>query len=167
MSERINTVQALNWALDDALAADRRVVLFGEEVADPEGGGIMKVTAGLSTKYGDRVRSTPISEMAFTGAAVTMSMYLGRRNDCETANQVIREPMRFSSLAIIRSITSPFERRWPMRSRLALSASPVPVAPAKSTILPSITRVPPYLWSRSSRWPRWPVFYHAWLGVSS
>lgn len=70
MSDKINVVQALNWALDDALAADDNVVLFGEEVADPEGGGIMKVTQGLSTKYGGRVRSTPISEMGFVGAAV-------------------------------------------------------------------------------------------------
>jgi len=67
---KVNTIQALNWALDDAMTADPNVILFGEEVADPEGGGIMKVTQGLSGKYGERVRSTPISEMAFTGAAV-------------------------------------------------------------------------------------------------
>lgn len=70
MSEQINIIKALNWALDDAMAADQNVIIFGEEVADPEGGGIVKVTAGLSSKYGARVRSTPISEMAFTGAAV-------------------------------------------------------------------------------------------------
>ena len=70
MSEQINILQALNWALDDAMAADPNVIVFGEEVADPEGGGIMGATKGLSSKYGDRVRSTPISEMAFTGAAV-------------------------------------------------------------------------------------------------
>lgn len=70
MSNQINILQALNWALDDAMAADKNVILFGEEVADAEGGGIMGVTKGLSSKYGDRVRSTPISEMAFTGAAV-------------------------------------------------------------------------------------------------
>jgi len=70
MSTQINTIQALNWALDDAMAADVNVVVLGEEVADPEGGGIVKVTSGLSSKYGLRVRSTPISEMAFTGAAV-------------------------------------------------------------------------------------------------
>jgi pyruvate dehydrogenase E1 component beta subunit len=60
----INTLQAINWALDDALANDPNVILFGEEVADPEGGGVLKVTQGLSTKHGsNRVRSTPISEM--------------------------------------------------------------------------------------------------------
>jgi len=69
--EQINTVQAINWALDDAMAKDANVILFGEEVADPEGGGVVKVTQGLSTKYGaSRVRSTPISEMGFVGAAV-------------------------------------------------------------------------------------------------
>jgi pyruvate dehydrogenase E1 component beta subunit len=68
--EQINTVQAINWALDDAMANDANVILFGEEVADPEGG-VVKVTQGLSTKYGaSRVRSTPISEMGFVGAAV-------------------------------------------------------------------------------------------------
>ena len=67
----IDMITAINWALDDALAADENVILFGEDVADPEGGGVMKVTKGLSAKHGDqRVRSTPISEMAFTGAAV-------------------------------------------------------------------------------------------------
>lgn len=70
MNESINVVQALNWALHDSMEADQNVIIFGEEVGDAEGGGIMKVTAGLSTKYGARVRSTPISEMAFTGAAV-------------------------------------------------------------------------------------------------
>jgi pyruvate dehydrogenase E1 component beta subunit len=67
---QVNIIQAINWALDDAMAEDPTVILFGEEVADPEGGGIVKVTSGLSTKYGARVRSTPISEMGFVGAAV-------------------------------------------------------------------------------------------------
>jgi len=70
MSDKINIIQALNWALDDAMADDNNVIVFGEELADPEGGGIVKITKGLSTKYGERVRSTPISEMGFTGAAV-------------------------------------------------------------------------------------------------
>jgi acetoin:2,6-dichlorophenolindophenol oxidoreductase subunit beta len=70
MAEQINTLQAINWALDDAMAADANVIVFGEEVADGEGGGIMGATKGLSAKYGARVKSTPISEMGFMGAAV-------------------------------------------------------------------------------------------------
>src|SRR5580658_4265460 len=67
----VNTVQAVNMALDDAMAKDPNVVLLGEDVADPQGGGVVGVTRGLSSKYGEtRVRSTPISEQAIMGAAI-------------------------------------------------------------------------------------------------
>jgi pyruvate dehydrogenase E1 component beta subunit len=68
--EKVNWAKAINLALDDAMAADQRVIVFGEDVADPEGGGIRKATLGLSTKYGARVRTTPIAEQAIIGAAV-------------------------------------------------------------------------------------------------
>ena len=61
---------AITRALDEALGADDRVVLLGEDIADP-GGGVFGVTRGLSTTYGpDRVRDTPISEQAIVGAAI-------------------------------------------------------------------------------------------------
>jgi pyruvate/2-oxoglutarate/acetoin dehydrogenase E1 component len=60
--------EALNLALDEALKADDRVFLLGEDIADPGASG---PTAGLSTKYGrDRVLDTPISEAAIVGAAI-------------------------------------------------------------------------------------------------
>lgn len=72
---KLNIIQAVNLALDDAMAADPRVIALGEEVGDAEGGGIVGVTKGLSTKYGDhRVRSTPISEQAIIGAAIGASL---------------------------------------------------------------------------------------------
>jgi acetoin:2,6-dichlorophenolindophenol oxidoreductase subunit beta len=69
MDEREMTMrEALNLALDNALAADERVFLLGEDIADPGASG---PTAGLSTKYGhDRVLDTPISEAAIVGAAI-------------------------------------------------------------------------------------------------
>jgi acetoin:2,6-dichlorophenolindophenol oxidoreductase subunit beta len=71
MSDQITFAQASNLAMDEALAADDSVFILGEDVADREGGGVVKVTSGLSTKYGEhRVRSTPISEQAIVGAAV-------------------------------------------------------------------------------------------------
>src|SRR5215203_4071919 len=70
----MNTIQAVNMALDEALAADPSVLVFGEDVADPEGGGVTGVTSGLSTKYGTRVRSTPITEQAIIGAAIGASI---------------------------------------------------------------------------------------------
>ena len=59
---------ALREALDEELAADDRVVFFGEDVAIA--GGVFAVTPGLYEKYGrERVFDTPISELALTGAA--------------------------------------------------------------------------------------------------
>jgi acetoin:2,6-dichlorophenolindophenol oxidoreductase subunit beta len=71
MSQEITFAQASNMAMDEALALDDSVFILGEDVGDREGGGVAKVTMGLSTKHGEhRVRSTPISEQAIAGAAV-------------------------------------------------------------------------------------------------
>src|SRR4029078_11283024 len=60
--------EALNLALDQAMAADDRVFLLGEDIADPGASG---PTAGLFTNTGhERVRDTPISEAAIVGAAI-------------------------------------------------------------------------------------------------
>ena len=57
---------ALREALDEALAADDRVIFFGEDVA--VAGGVFAVTPGLYEKYGaERVFDTPISELAWPG----------------------------------------------------------------------------------------------------
>lgn len=70
-TQNLTIIQALNLALDHAMAEDPRVLALGEEVGDREEGGVMGVTRGLSTKYGDdRVRSTPISEQAIVGSAI-------------------------------------------------------------------------------------------------
>ena len=76
MSGREETnIAALNRALGDALADDPKVLVLGEDVADPEEGGVIGATKGLSTRFGDeRVRSTPISEQAIIGAAIGAAM---------------------------------------------------------------------------------------------
>jgi pyruvate dehydrogenase E1 component beta subunit len=67
--------QAVSAALFEAMEADPKVLVFGEDVADREGGGVMGTTRGLSAKFGDlRVRSTPISEQAIIGAAIGAAM---------------------------------------------------------------------------------------------
>src|SRR6187397_202727 len=59
---------AIRDALDEALADDERVILFGEDIA--VAGGVFATTTGLYDKYGpERVFDTPISELALTGAA--------------------------------------------------------------------------------------------------
>lgn len=65
--------QAIASALADAMADDPTVVLFGEDIA--AAGGPFKTSEGLQARFGSRVRDTPISEMAFTGAAVGAAMH--------------------------------------------------------------------------------------------
>ncbi|VWX51710.1 alpha-ketoacid dehydrogenase subunit beta [Novosphingobium sp. 9U] len=72
---KMNGMQAINAALMEAMEADPKVLVLGEDIADREGGGVIGVTRGLSTKFGDmRVRSTPIAEQAIMGAAIGAAM---------------------------------------------------------------------------------------------
>jgi pyruvate dehydrogenase E1 component beta subunit len=64
---------ALNAALADALAADRRVLVFGEDVGTL--GGVFRVTDGLAARFGDaRVFDTPLAEAGIMGTAIGMAM---------------------------------------------------------------------------------------------
>jgi pyruvate/2-oxoglutarate/acetoin dehydrogenase E1 component len=74
-ADAINGLTAINMALHDAMEADKNVIVLGEDVADPEGGGVVGTTRGLSEKFGTkRVRSTPISEQAIIGASIGASL---------------------------------------------------------------------------------------------
>jgi len=60
---------SINKTLDEALAQDPTVLLFGEDIGPL--GGAFQVTKGLWKKYGTRrVRNTPISESAIIGTAI-------------------------------------------------------------------------------------------------
>ena len=64
--------RALNEALRDALRADDRLLVFGEDVG--VSGGVFRVTDGLQEEFGDRrVFDTPISEAAIVGSAVGLA----------------------------------------------------------------------------------------------
>jgi acetoin:2,6-dichlorophenolindophenol oxidoreductase subunit beta len=64
----------LNRALHEAMAADPRVHVLGEDILDPYGGAF-KVTKGLSDTFGTgRVHTTPISEAAIAGLASGMAL---------------------------------------------------------------------------------------------
>jgi len=65
--------EACKQALRQALIADPRVFLMGEDIA--RYGGCYAVTKGLSDEFGeDRIRDTPLSESAFVGAGVGAAM---------------------------------------------------------------------------------------------
>jgi len=65
--------EACKQALRQALIADPRVFLMGEDIA--RYGGCYAVTKGLSEEFGeDRIRDTPLSESAYVGAGVGAAM---------------------------------------------------------------------------------------------
>ncbi len=65
--------RALGDALKAALSGDERVIVLGEDIADPYGGAF-KVTRGLSSEFPRRVRTTPISEGAIAGVAAGLAL---------------------------------------------------------------------------------------------
>ena len=70
---QMTMVQAINNALDIAMAEDEKVFVLGEDVGRM--GGDFGVTRGLFDKYGgERVRDTPLSEAAIIGSAVGAAM---------------------------------------------------------------------------------------------
>jgi pyruvate/2-oxoglutarate/acetoin dehydrogenase E1 component len=65
--------EAVRDALVTAMRKDEDVFIMGEDIA--EMGGSMAVTQGLLDEFGpDRVRNTPISEMAIVGAGIGAAM---------------------------------------------------------------------------------------------
>jgi pyruvate dehydrogenase E1 component beta subunit len=65
--------EAVRDALSEVMRRDERVFLMGEDIA--EMGGSMGVTTGMLEEFGpERVRNTPISEMAIVGAGIGAAM---------------------------------------------------------------------------------------------
>ena len=71
---RMTMIEAIRDALDVAMGADPRVVVFGEDVG--YFGGVFRCTAGLQAKYGKtRCFDTPINESGIVGAGIGMAAY--------------------------------------------------------------------------------------------
>jgi 2-oxoisovalerate dehydrogenase E1 component len=67
-------VDALNHALQEEMAANEKIVLYGEDVQDPKGG-VFTVTKGLSSKFGqERVFNSPLAESSIVGTAIGMAL---------------------------------------------------------------------------------------------
>lgn len=72
-TETLSMASALNRALADAMVADERVLVFGEDVGAL--GGVFRITDGLTARFGeDRCFDTPLAEAAIVGTAVGLAM---------------------------------------------------------------------------------------------
>ncbi len=71
--QRINMVTAIRRVLDQELAANPKMLVFGEDVGPK--GGVHAVTLGLQDKYGrERVFDTSLNEEGIVGRAVGMAL---------------------------------------------------------------------------------------------
>lgn len=71
--EEITYVKAVTAALEDSLAEDDRVLVYGEDVG--AAGGIFGASRGLQQQFGpERVFDTPIAESAILGSAIGAAM---------------------------------------------------------------------------------------------
>src|SRR3990170_8841347 len=69
----VNLAQAINDALDIALATDPRVLVMGEDVGRT--GGVFRVTNGLQATYGaERVVDMPVAESGIVGTAFGLAV---------------------------------------------------------------------------------------------
>jgi 2-oxoisovalerate dehydrogenase E1 component beta subunit len=77
----ITMAKAINHGLRQAMEADDRVLLMGEDIGPL--GGVFRVTEGLQKDFGElRVIDTPLAESGIVGAAVGLAMR-GFRPVCE------------------------------------------------------------------------------------
>jgi len=71
--EEVYMVDAINHGLDEELARNPDMYIFGQDVAHGKGG-VFTVTAGLTAKYGvDRVFNSPLAESSIVGVSIGMA----------------------------------------------------------------------------------------------
>ena len=108
----ITYLEAVQHALGDAMRADERVFLLGEDIG--HFGGAFGVTKGLFDEFGEtRVIDTPISEEGFVGAAVGAA-WMGERPVVEL------QFADFASCAFDPIVTLAAKTHWRSRIRLPL-----------------------------------------------
>ena len=71
-STTLPIAKAITAGLRDAMTADERVLLMGEDIGPL--GGVFRVTDGLHAEFGDqRVVDTPLAEAGIVGTAVGLA----------------------------------------------------------------------------------------------
>lgn len=73
--ERVMMVDAINHALHEEMARNEKMVVYGEDVADPKGG-VFTATKGLTDAFGKaRAFNSPLAEASIVGTAVGLAVY--------------------------------------------------------------------------------------------
>tara|TARA_Y200000002_G_scaffold73551_1_gene57627 strand:+ start:538 stop:2541 length:2004 start_codon:yes stop_codon:yes gene_type:complete len=74
ISDKIVIVDSINHALHEEMEFNEKMVIYGQDIADPKGG-VFTATKGLSKRFGaDRVFNSPLAESSIVGTAVGMAV---------------------------------------------------------------------------------------------
>lgn len=71
--EPVTMVEAINHGLREEMERDPRIIMWGEDVADPKGG-VFGVTRGLGVTFPGRVVNSPLAEASIVGVAQGLSI---------------------------------------------------------------------------------------------
>ena len=72
-NEKIVLVDAINHAMHEEMELNDKMIIYGEDIADPKGG-VFTATRGLSDSFGDkRVFNSPLAEASIVGTAVGLA----------------------------------------------------------------------------------------------
>jgi 2-oxoisovalerate dehydrogenase E1 component len=72
--ERAVMVDAINHALHEEMERDEKVIVYGEDIADPKGG-VFTATKGLTNKFGkERAFNSPLAEASIVGTAIGLAI---------------------------------------------------------------------------------------------
>jgi len=72
-SQEVTMIDAINHGLREEMERNPKIVMWGEDVADPKGG-VFGVTRGLGTAFPGRVFNSPLAEASIAGVAAGMAM---------------------------------------------------------------------------------------------
>ena len=71
--DTISMIEALNRGMREEMERNPKIVMWGEDIADPKGG-VFGVTRGLTNEYPDRVQNSPLAEASIVGVAGGMAI---------------------------------------------------------------------------------------------
>ena len=69
----VTMLDTLSHALKEEMERNPKIVMWGEDIADPKGG-VFGVTRGLSTLFPERVMNSPLAEASIVGVAQGMAI---------------------------------------------------------------------------------------------
>ena len=74
INEKIVLVDAINHAMSEEMSLNKKMIIYGEDIADPKGG-VFTATKGLTKQFGkDRVFNSPLAEASIVGTAIGLAV---------------------------------------------------------------------------------------------